>query len=143
MQRLSDATVKTITYLVQAFSICITKSDMEILTGHLTWLNDQVLIITSNSYLVVHDIKCIDNQLLYCIRVQQEAGEHSNSHIHFYSKHSKDGFQGVKMCTNKVHRYPCCFLHMMILPLAVLSPIIHQANGSLCTVYLYYITFTQ
>ena len=83
----------------------------------------------------MHDIKCIDNQLLYCIRVQQEAGEHSNSHIHFYSKHSKDGFQGVKKCTNKVHRYPCCFLHMMILPLAVLSPIIHQANGSYSVLY--------
>ena len=31
-------------YLVKEFSICITPSDMATLTGHLTWLNDQVAI---------------------------------------------------------------------------------------------------
>ena len=30
------------TYVVEGFSLCITKSDMATLTGHLTWLNDQV-----------------------------------------------------------------------------------------------------
>ena len=30
------------TSLVKDFSICITQSDMATLTGHLTWLNDQV-----------------------------------------------------------------------------------------------------
>lgn len=32
------------TYLVKDFSMCITQSDMATLTGHLTWLNDQVVI---------------------------------------------------------------------------------------------------
>ena len=36
------------TYLVKGFSMCITKSDMATLTGHLTWLNDQVLYVNIN-----------------------------------------------------------------------------------------------
>lgn len=32
------------TSLVKGFSMCITQSDMATLTGHLTWLNDQVIL---------------------------------------------------------------------------------------------------
>lgn len=117
------------TNVVKGFSICITQSDMATLTGHLTWLNDQVAINKVGFHrklFYIHSF--VHNEILrisYCcwcysnfwlsqiinfyfnIIVSEFNKRDRDSEIytfntHFYHKLSTSGFEGVKKWTKKV-----------------------------------------
>ena len=104
--------------LVQEFCICISKSDMATLTGHLTWLNDQVYYmhvcipyyyllgsIYASPSSTCHVMSCdqIINFYFYCVQVQQDGTIHTSSYLHYtFLPKANNGYEGVRKWTKHI-----------------------------------------